>query len=232
MLDLVIANSIPELVAAEREVIRYLGGNSSNEAIPDSISQTIIQMRRYGSRLAKPRFVYRILPITQLDFNSHCLDHLWQCGEYAAIVICTIGAQLENQVAEFFSRREYLKGVVLDAVGSALAESLTEYIAQTLRDQCLKRGYSTSIRYSPGYGDWDLSEQQKIFHLLDSSSIAVELNDSWLMHPLKSVSFISVIGKQLPPLYQTRRKCDWCRKRDCQFKDKRDEFQTESTRSN
>jgi 5-methyltetrahydrofolate--homocysteine methyltransferase len=44
-------------------------------------------------------------------------------------------------------------------------------------------------RFSPGYGDLDLSCQKDIFKLLDcSKKIGLTLNDSLLMSPTKSVT--------------------------------------------
>jgi cobalamin-dependent methionine synthase I len=43
-------------------------------------------------------------------------------------------------------------------------------------------------RYSPGYGDWDISEQAKLFRLVPGDAIGVHLSETHQMTPEKSVS--------------------------------------------
>ena len=55
----------------------------------------------------------------------------------------------------------------------------------------LKEGETLVSRYSPGYGDWPLEAQRRLFELLDAPRKAgVSLTDSLLMVPSKSVSAI------------------------------------------
>lgn len=199
------------------EILRYLGGKKG-ASLPDRIGKVVEEMAEYGPTLVEPRFVFDILPVTELDFDSPCIGDLCRKGEWAAVVVSTIGQRLEQEAAAFFSRREYLKSVVLDAVGSVLAECLTDDIARDLADQCRTLGLRNSMRMSPGYGDWDVTEQKKIFRLVDASAIEVHLNDSCLMTPLKSVSFLSVIGAGLPEVYMHHRKCDFCKSESCKFR--------------
>ena len=57
----------------------------------------------------------------------------------------------------------------------------------------LVAGETLVSRYSPGYGDYPLSEQQRLMALLDAPRrVGVSLTDALVMAPSKSVS--AVIG--------------------------------------
>ena len=54
---------------------------------------------------------------------------------------------------------------------------------------------NSTNRYSPGYCGWHVSEQHKFFAFLPQNYCGIELSDSALMKPVKSVSAIIGIGK-------------------------------------
>ncbi len=57
----------------------------------------------------------------------------------------------------------------------------------------LQDGETLVSRYSPGYGDYPLSEQRRLLSILDASRrVGVSLTDALVMAPSKSVS--AVIG--------------------------------------
>jgi hypothetical protein len=66
-----------------------------------------------------------------------------------------------------------------------------------------------TARYSPGYGDFPLSEQRHIFALLDvTRRIGVSLTEGGLMLPQKSVT--ALIGLGAPEGARTATSCDTC----------------------
>ena len=64
------------------------------------------------------------------------------------------------------------------------------------------------IPLNPGMIGWPLLEgQQQIFALVDTRSIGVSLHDSGLMEPVKSISLVVGLGRELG---QAGRPCDYC----------------------
>ena len=60
----------------------------------------------------------------------------------------------------------------------------------------LSDGETLVSRYSPGYGDYPLSEQQRLLTILDAPrTVGVSLTDTLVMAPSKSVS--AVIGVKM-----------------------------------
>lgn len=78
------------------------------------------------------------------------------------------------------------KGFILDAVASAYAEALADYVSNFLeKDKKLKP------RYSPGYGDLSLDIQADILNMLNADKLlGIKLGANLLMTPKKSVTAI------------------------------------------
>jgi len=66
--------------------------------------------------------------------------------------------------------------------------------------------------FSPGYCNWSMAEQQKLFSLLPPGFCGIQLSPSSLMHPIKSVSGIIGIGTSCK---QKGYQCEWCNDKDC-----------------
>jgi len=78
------------------------------------------------------------------------------------------------------------KGFILDAVASAYAEALADYVSTFLqKDKKLR------ARYSPGYGDLSLDIQAAVLNALNADKIlGIKLGTNFLMTPRKSVTAI------------------------------------------
>ena len=73
----------------------------------------------------------------------------------------------------------------------AVLASKIEEVCDSLEDTLKEQGLVLRRRYSPGYFDLDISEQKKIFALLDiTKRIGLTLSDTCQMIPTKSVTAI------------------------------------------
>ena len=72
-------------------------------------------------------------------------------------------------------------------------------------------------RISPGYAGWDTAEQAALFHLCPGDPIGVALNDSFVMTPGKSISFLVGVGPEARvDHYFTQ--CRRCWMADCAYR--------------
>lgn len=101
---------------------------------------------------------------------------------------------------------------VLDVIGSVIVEKAMDEIQKKLEDDMKLNGLGISDRFSPGYCDWNVSDQHKLFRLLPENFCGIRLSESSLMNPIKSVSGIIGLGENLKQLgYQ----CHWCNDPNC-----------------
>ncbi|UQT39368.1 hypothetical protein M5E89_13960 [Acidaminococcus intestini] len=88
----------------------------------------------------------------------------------------------------------------------------------------LSAEFTYRSRFSPGYGDWPLTDQEKIFRLLElPKKIGLTLTAGGLMAPIKSVT--AVIGINHGLQNETRKEpdarhssCNACMALNCPFR--------------
>lgn len=105
-----------------------------------------------------------------------------------ALLVCTIGSELPNKVNEYVAKGEIARATILDAVGSEAAEALAEEIDDFIKDEARREGFTTLMRFSPGYGDWTIFDQAKILKILKADKLGVKLAKSFIMVPEKTVT--------------------------------------------
>jgi hypothetical protein len=93
-------------------------------------------------------------------------------------------------------------------------------LQEALADQLGERGIRITNRYSPGYCEWHVSEQQKLFRLLPAGYCGVSLTDSSLMRPIKTVSGFIGVG---PEVRRNAYTCGLCELQDCLYRRLREE---------
>jgi len=108
------------------------------------------------------------------------------------VMALTIGPKLENKVSEYFSSGEYTSGLLLDAAGTAAVEVAADQVCEFIKHQAALRGYLTLPRFSPGYGNWDITVQPLILDLANAHEINLAVTDSCMLLPRKSIT--AVIG--------------------------------------
>jgi hypothetical protein len=171
-----------------------------------------------GLPLLQPAVAYRQLPVESLQHERLTLaggatltgplvvQHLGS-AEQVAVVLCTIGAALEQRVSELFAS-EPTFALALDGLGSAAVEALATAACRHCESLAVAEGLQTSLPLNPGLTGWPLAEgQRQIFALLDGQPIGVTLTASSLMLPRKSTSFVLGLGHGLA---SGGKPCDYC----------------------
>ena len=134
-----------------------------------------------------------------------------------AIFVCTGGKELSNWSKELFQKEDAVKAYVADIAASLLVEKAMDLIQNKLEKVVLEDQKRITNRYSPGYCGWNVEEQQLLFSLLPEKYCGVSLNEAALMNPIKSVSGIIGIGRDVKKAaYQ----CNKCEKTDCLLNNK------------
>jgi len=127
----------------------------------------------------------------------------------------TIGEHLEETACRLAEDGLIVQATVLDAVGSVAAEEVADFVQGKVREIASDQGLVVSQRFSPGYCDWDISQQRTIFWAVNGDSMGVHLTDGCLMIPRKSISGIIGIGPRYANV-ENYNPCKTCDKHDCQ----------------
>jgi hypothetical protein len=133
-------------------------------------------------------------------------------AEALILYVTTAGTPLDEWSHAMFAAGDHLRGYLIDSVGSEIAELTADWLELQIRNRFRERGWNASNRYSPGYCDWSVSEQQKLFSFLPDKFCGISLTESSLMIPKKSTSgIIGLGGKVKREEYQ----CSICDMQDC-----------------
>jgi hypothetical protein len=135
-----------------------------------------------------------------------------------AVFTCTIGEAMEDWSRQKMKVKRHLLGYFIDTIASIVIESAVDYLHRFIGRQMRRQNLLVTNRYSPGYCSWLVSDQHKLFSLLPDNFCGIRLNEYGLMSPIKSMSGIIGIGKNVK--YQDYF-CDDCNIRDCTYRIKR-----------
>jgi hypothetical protein len=130
----------------------------------------------------------------------------------AALFLCTAGEGISRHSKKLSISGDSVLSYVYDVIGSITVEKAMDKIQKSLESEVMKSGLSVSDRFSPGYCDWNVNEQQLLFSLLPENFCGITLSGSSLMDPIKSVSGIIGIGSGLR---QKGYQCKWCNDQNC-----------------
>ncbi len=137
---------------------------------------------------------------------------------YAAFLICTAGSAIENLSREHMDKGNLLEGYILDLIGSEAAEETASFVHETIQDIVGMDGFKITNRYSPGYCNWDVVEQFRLFQLFGKHDFGISLTDSALMSPVKSVSAIVGIGENVD---RGKYSCSICGDKKCIYRNRK-----------
>lgn len=153
---------------------------------------------------------YRIMECTAVDAQEgivNCAGNLlvpgrkisryMQGAEQVALFICTAGERFTTLSHAYQQNGDFLEAFIVESIGSATVENAMDNIQRALEADMQKEGEKITNRYSPGYCDWKLSGQQALFRAIGTHPTGITLTESCLMQPIKSVSGIIGIGKEV-----------------------------------
>lgn len=175
----------------------------------------------------QPQGIYEIYPINSINIKGEILfgegftlqspgiARMLAPADFLALFIVTIGPYLEQEAAELAQKGEITESLFLEAVGSAATEALARKMQEHIEAGAQKPGWRATLRYSPGYCDWDLTQQRVLFSALSGEAIGVTLTPECIMVPRKSVSALIGLGAKVEPGFSLCRDCtvEGCRGR-------------------
>ena len=133
-------------------------------------------------------------------------------AEKIVCFIGTIGFDVEKEIGRLLVEHKLSEAYILDAMASVAVEDMVEQFHQVMEAKCRNESKTVTFRFSPGYCDWPITEQKKLFSVFDAEEIGVELLDSCLMEPRKSISGVFGIA---PPGSAPHNPCLHCREKNC-----------------
>jgi hypothetical protein len=136
-------------------------------------------------------------------------------ADWFALFACTAGTIFTDVARQYNLDGNYLEAYIADAIGSLTVEKAMDRIQTKLEFEMQVEGLQISNRYSPGYCNWSLSGQRELFEQMGDLPVAISLTESCLMLPIKSVSGIIGIGKNIRKYPYA---CQICKDKNCTYR--------------
>jgi hypothetical protein len=205
----------------EIEELMGFGPGQSPEPFPELISE--------GMALAAPVCYgtggYKIFSSVHVDLRHQTIsigNEVFHPGKtvtgmlknatHAALFLCTAGPDISALAREKSTDGNEMMAYVLDVIGSIATNKTAEMLLGKIKDEAAVSGMGITDSFSPGYCNWNVSEQKILFSLLPDCFCGISLSENSMMTPVKSVSGITGIGSGL---YQKGHQCDWCTDTNC-----------------
>jgi hypothetical protein len=214
----IISEIQPEITV--ENVCRFLGAGSAGK-LSKRLRANIDRSVRTVAEIIRPKVIYTEKRIRRTHGGALILEKdvalrsgklsktIGRCDR-ATVFIATIGKEIDAFIQRLVTRQKLADAYVFDAIGSVAAEDTVEKFHRLFDRRSHPKKERTTLRFSPGYCDWRVEEQKKIFELLDCSLIGVHLTPSFLMTPRKSVSGIFGIGDTEEIDRQSINPCSLC----------------------
>jgi cobalamin-dependent methionine synthase I len=204
------------------------GDDPSGHLLPREQTELNRQLLAQAHELLKPAILYGLFPIREIreqavvldggaTFRGRLLADRFGLAREVALVLCTIGDEVEAQVSAYRQREDEVRAALLDGIGIAAIGELADKAHQLIQEVAAEKGWKASAPFQPGQIDWPLEDHKIFFELLPAEKLGLELNSSHLMAPGKSVSLAVGLGEEMLPLAMERA-CNYCPLRDeCRF---------------
>lgn len=179
------------------EILRYMRTNSKTE--DEKILALVDRAVELIEKGAQPKTLYRIFDCTVTNnelvidgahFSSVRLAQNLKGCKRVVVFGATLGTECDRLI-KTATATDLALAMALQATAAAKIEEVCDNLEDTIKKE---HGIKLRQRYSPGYFDLDITEQKKLFSLIElTKRIGLTLTDTMEMLPTKSVTaFIGI----------------------------------------
>lgn len=127
--------------------------------------------------------------------ESQSINKLFKYSKSVWLMVVSLGYDLEQRSREYLKNNEVFKGYILDRLGSFLVEEEIRFIDLNIIHECCINGYTTTHRFSPGYGDFSIQAQQIFLNLVKDSIPELRISSGYHLVPDKTVTAVKGVIK-------------------------------------
>lgn len=169
----------------------------------EQLQQQMDEAEKKLFQVAMPQGIYRFLTMEEVQLPGKSIKrHLEGCKEIIVMGV-SLGAAVDKLIRTS-QIRDMAEAVILDSGASILIDQ----IADELQSQIDTDLYMTP-RFSPGYGDYPIAEQDAVIRMLDAQrKIGLTVNESHILIPRKSIT--AIIGVADHPVKGYLATCGEC----------------------
>jgi len=218
-----------ESIIPDREDVMNLQGIPHDSILPSKIIDLYNRAFDIFRKSVEPSGIISEVSVADIDniltiaggniINS-VISTIFRSSRSLALYAFTLGGLISDTISDLFDRKEFALGSMLDSIASSATDRGGNFGEIYFLEHLRKIGVATPdtrvLIYSPGYCDWDITGQKKLFRYLKPGDIGISLNESFMMTPLKSISGVLISGKK--EIHYIKEDFDFCREcigKDC-----------------
>jgi hypothetical protein len=159
-----------------------------------------------------------------VDFSSRKLhEQLREAQAHTAILVAvSAGKECEEMARQLWLEEKPDEYFFLEVFGSAVVEHLVTIAGARLCAWADQHGMAVLPHYSPGYSEWDISEQKKLLELIRRKNFYQEICalDTGMLRPKKSLLAVFGITRHVDRVRNLKElvPCESCSMPSCQYR--------------
>ena len=197
----IVDDTMPDI--SKERVFRLLG--QKDKGVSGRLSKKVDKHIAGLEKMMRPKVLYTTKKIRKIEGSTVTLEgdvklksakisKTFRKCDRITFFLATLGEQVDDVISSSLKEKKLSDAYIYDAIGSAAVEATVEDFQNKMDSTIKENNQRTTLRFSPGYCDWNINEQKKVFSVLENDLIDVDLNESYLMAPRKSVSGVFGIG--------------------------------------
>ena len=211
--------AIPEVNI--EELFTAQGADYSKRAPREDMVALNLKILEEAKTLIKPRAVWQELKVLGLREQELKLEGGLTLrggilpavlGKAASVLLfaMTIGGEIDRRVKEYSEEGDTLAGFILDSAGSAIMVKAANIMLSEVEAGYKAKELGLTFPMGPGHSYWKgLDDVRTMIDFLQAERIGIQLTNSNLMLPKKSICMLVGIGKDLPD-FKGKSHCDFC----------------------
>lgn len=179
-----------------------LGYEKTNTRLESGKKKEIDKWITEAEVLCKVDIIFWMVEITNIEKNAIILENserivssslsaLLQHSNEAVLMAATSGPRITDEIKQLQQKGEMAKALVYDAAASEITDAGLDWLMSFLRQRFIREGkVLTHMRYSPGYGDLDLTNQDIFYRWLNLKDWGIKITPKYMLIPEKTVTAI------------------------------------------
>ncbi|HHV98744.1 MAG TPA: methionine synthase [Clostridiaceae bacterium] len=184
-------------------ILARLGYRKGVTGLDDRYFSLLQEGIKRGKMLCRPAGAYTRLSIVErnsesiklengVEFNDGGLSRLLENTREVVLMASTVGSDIVEVIYNEVKTGDAAMGLILDSTASQTADVVLNWMMDFLNKILEREGKRlTRHRYSPGFGNLQLSMQKPLFETLKLETLGMELTGKYMLVPEKSVIAIA-----------------------------------------
>jgi hypothetical protein len=231
-----LAGTLPEVNVQPEEYARLLG-YPRGWVMEGRARELADWARGWYAKNGRPWFYARqaeafeiagdLIRIDGVSFSSNRLKNTLEQADAHSVILAAVGAgiEAEEESQRLWKEEKPDEYFFLEMFGSAVVEHLTTLTGARLCDWAEQRGMAVLPHYSPGYPEWDVSEQPRLLELMkgargEAQLSGVEAFESGMLRPKKTLLAVFGLTRHTDRLQRLTSlvPCERCSFGPCQYR--------------